>query len=945
VEGALAQRADTIFGELSPREQRIARRLLLRLTEPGEGTEDPRRRATRDELAPGDDDAGFDVVLGRLVDARLLTTGRDETGVEVVDVSHEALIRGWPRLRGWIDADRAGLLTHRRLTDAAREWDGVQRDPGALYRGARLAAAREWASDHDEDLSRLEHDFLAASQAAEHSELETARRRSRRLRMLAMGLSALFAVSAVATILAVRQTNKTRDQAQIGTSRLLSFEAEERAMSDPALSMLLSLAAFNSADTTESSRSLQSQVIRQRHVKRILTGRVGPIGAVAYSPDGRLLVAAGAEGISVWDLRRRTGPATLRQPAGTVRAVSFGAGGRLLAAAGDKGVIVWDMTRPAHPRIRRTWRDKAATLAIDPGGRRVVFAGVGPTVIVQDVASGHRETFRVPDKRVDGIVMTPDGRRAITVGDSGASVWNLATRRQERRFPFRYQAGGAQKAALALSADGRQLVTDSGLQMDLWDIARGTNLGRAGLGVSVDAPFAFGPDGTSLAATSPAAASAKIYTHRLNVRGFVKQRFTRYPESRLVGSRQDVSSLAYSADGRIIASGSKDGTVTLWDPASPQTVTDGRLREIDTVAFDPDSGVLALGGKSAKENADALAFVDLARRRTIHYLRCGKLADPASRSPLWAVTGACAKSQFLAVMDPARHKKRRLVTLLRPRKEYPRQFFSDGARFSPDGRLIADYTQPFKNERPGDGKLLFYDKELLIWDPKAPKAPIAHIKVAPPEKLLIGGPAHSYAFSPNGQMLAIGRSYDRTASDLGDDVKILLWDTRRRTPRASIRFNSYVFSVAFAPSGALLAVGLDDRVELWRLSDRRRVAVIRAIHGTANQLAFTPDGEKLVVSDDDGVQMWSVEPVAAYGARLPGNQGEGRGLGGIEFALSPDGQTVAIADGSHAAVLWNLDKTAWRRQLCQIIDRDFTRGERSRFLPEDQRSQRTCPER
>ena len=64
-------------------------------------------------------------MLGRLVDARLLTTGRDETGAEVVDVSHEALIRGWPRLRGWIDADRAGLLIHRRLTDAAREWDAV----------------------------------------------------------------------------------------------------------------------------------------------------------------------------------------------------------------------------------------------------------------------------------------------------------------------------------------------------------------------------------------------------------------------------------------------------------------------------------------------------------------------------------------------------------------------------------------------------------------------------------------------------------------------------------------------------------------------------------------------------------------------------------------------------------------------------------------------------
>jgi WD40 repeat protein len=219
---------------------------------------------------------------------------------------------------------------------------------------------------------------------------------------------------------------------------------------------------------------------------------------------------------------------------------------------------------------------------------------------------------------------------------------------------------------------------------------------------------------------------------------------------------------------------------------------------------------------------------------------------------------------------------------------------------------------------------------------------VAHIKVAPAEGLLVGAPANSYAFSPNGQILAIGRSYDRSASDLGDDVKVLLWDTRKRRTTASIRLDSYVHSVAFVPGGALLAVGLDDRVELWRMSDRRRVAVIRAIHGTAHQLAFTPDGKKLVVSDTDGVQMWSVEHAAPSGPRLLSNQGK-NGIFGFRFALSPDGSKLAIADGSDAVVVWNLDKTAWRRQLCQILDRDLTRSERTQFLPASQRSDRTCP--
>lgn len=85
VHGALAQRAEEIYGQLSPDQQQIVRRALLRLTQPGQGTEDTRRRALRDELAPIDGHDDFEVVLSRLVDARLLIAGRDETGKEVVD--------------------------------------------------------------------------------------------------------------------------------------------------------------------------------------------------------------------------------------------------------------------------------------------------------------------------------------------------------------------------------------------------------------------------------------------------------------------------------------------------------------------------------------------------------------------------------------------------------------------------------------------------------------------------------------------------------------------------------------------------------------------------------------------------------------------------------------------------------------------------------------------
>ena len=80
-----------------------------------------------------------------------------------LDVSHEALIRGWPRLRQWLDEDRAGLRLHRRITETAEEWQRSNRDDDLLYRGARLIQAQEWRERHEVELNPLEREFLDAS--------------------------------------------------------------------------------------------------------------------------------------------------------------------------------------------------------------------------------------------------------------------------------------------------------------------------------------------------------------------------------------------------------------------------------------------------------------------------------------------------------------------------------------------------------------------------------------------------------------------------------------------------------------------------------------------------------------------------------------------------------------------------------------------------------------
>jgi len=143
------------------------------LTELGEGTQGTRRRASLAELIPNPQDAPLvQVVLKRLVDARLITVAR-----ESAEVAHEALIREWDTLQEWLNENREGLRLHRQLTQAAQEWDKLDRDPEALYRGARLAQALEMIQAHSAELNTLEQVFLEASQAEQMAQqtAETAR--------------------------------------------------------------------------------------------------------------------------------------------------------------------------------------------------------------------------------------------------------------------------------------------------------------------------------------------------------------------------------------------------------------------------------------------------------------------------------------------------------------------------------------------------------------------------------------------------------------------------------------------------------------------------------------------------------------------------------------------------------------------------------------------------
>ena len=157
-DAAARDRSEAASGLLLDQEGVLATRLgrlLLKLHEQVHGR--ARLRAAGGQANPqvlraelenlGTDRNRLSAVLDAFGKARLLSFDRDPvTRGATVEVAHEALIREWPLLREWLAQDREGLRVHRHLTEAAQEWELLEHDPGALYRGARLAQAREWAA-------------------------------------------------------------------------------------------------------------------------------------------------------------------------------------------------------------------------------------------------------------------------------------------------------------------------------------------------------------------------------------------------------------------------------------------------------------------------------------------------------------------------------------------------------------------------------------------------------------------------------------------------------------------------------------------------------------------------------------------------------------------------------------------------------------------------------
>ena len=491
VSHAVQTGADRVYEALSAERQALAREVLLSMTVASRDGTLARRPVIRDDLYTGLPDAArsdVDTVLDALADERLAVLDGD-----TAQLSHDVLLRAWPRLRGWLEEDQASWILYSQLADAAAAWHDSHDDPSFLYRGGQLAALQQavtrWSANpaNSPVLTGTERDFL---QASERTAVSGSRRRRSAFAVLVLLTVLALAASGVAFYQRAA-ADQQRDQANYNE---LIAEAFQYGTSDPTLAAQLMLAAYRIQPTQD----LASRLLNTENTPLSSPPAAGarPVFSVAFGPVGHMLASGGSAGtVRLWDV---ADPVHLRPlgrlltgDAGIVQTVAFSPGGHMLASSDSDGAIrLWDVADPAHPRP------------------------LGPPLTVSTGIAY-------------SVAFSPDGHTLATSDSAGAiRLWDVTDPAHPRLLGQPLIGGNGAVYLVALSPDG-QLLASANLDgtIRLWDVADPAHprpLGQPLTGSNATAVYsvAFGSDGRTLASGS---ADGAVRLWNLNVQYAVQR--------------------------------------------------------------------------------------------------------------------------------------------------------------------------------------------------------------------------------------------------------------------------------------------------------------------------------------------------------------------------------------------------------------------------------------